>query len=177
MQRSKSTPSNLPWASLLRASKNPEAAPPSDSNGSSLAATPHPPFAQSKVSAFRPITNHSEAAPPVVCGELPRGLHPHQLSPNKMRNTSKRLVESLWRRMLDDVGRLQRKVRPVPSPVSQLQEKWVWFALLLKNVTRRLCVRIEVHQSARRKARKMARSAADRTVLLAVRSLLLSLFI
>ncbi|KAK6738866.1 hypothetical protein RB195_020765 [Necator americanus] len=106
--RSRSTPSNLPWASLSRVFNSPVQSP-SDPQSPSVG-TPTSPFAQSRVSAFRPLSSPSETAPPVVCGELPRGLHPHQLNPSKMRPwQSSAVTESEAERR--NTARIQRQHR------------------------------------------------------------------
>ncbi|KAK6014398.1 ankyrin repeat protein [Ostertagia ostertagi] len=105
MQRSTSTPSNLPWASLSRV-KNPMSV---DAQTPTMASSCSP-FVQSKISAFRPLVHPTEAAPPVVCGELPRGLHPHQLNPSKMRPwQSSAVIESEAERR--NTARMQRQHR------------------------------------------------------------------
>ncbi|WKX96882.1 hypothetical protein Q1695_012937 [Nippostrongylus brasiliensis] len=108
MQRSKSTPSNLPWASLSRPPKNPLS---SSNEQQQLSVTfTATPFAQSKVSAFRPLVISHDTTPPVVSGELPRGLHPHQLNPNKMRPwQSSAVIESEAERR--NTARMQRQHR------------------------------------------------------------------
>ena len=90
VQRSRSTPSTLPWASLSRVSNSPVQSP--NEPQSPSVGTPTSPFAQSKVSAFRSLSGSSETAKPVLCGELPRGLQPHQLNPSKMRCFFKRCI-------------------------------------------------------------------------------------
>ncbi|XGW07848.1 hypothetical protein V3C99_010742 [Haemonchus contortus] len=105
MQRSESTPSNLPWVSFARVNNPMPVDSQTFSTGSSCS-----PFIQSKISAFRPLVNSTEAAPPVVCGELPRGLHPHQLNPSKMRPwQSSAVIESEAERR--NTARMQRQHR------------------------------------------------------------------
>ncbi|KIH46740.1 ankyrin repeat protein, partial [Ancylostoma duodenale] len=146
VQRSRSTPSSLPWASLSRVFNSPVQSP-SDPQSPSVG-TPTSPFAQSRVSAFRPLSSPSETAPPVVCGELPRGLHPHQLNPSKMRPwQSSAVTESEAERR--NTARIQRQHRRSTQGVTKehLEE----------------ASRIAMAEAARRRGSAASQSAASNT--------------
>uniref|UniRef100_A0A1I7X9D2 ANK_REP_REGION domain-containing protein n=1 Tax=Heterorhabditis bacteriophora TaxID=37862 RepID=A0A1I7X9D2_HETBA len=78
VQKSLSTPSNLPWASLCRTSNGADSlrSPPQSSAFTQF-------LTHNRVSAFRPI---KASHPTERINELPRGLHPQHLNPSKMRS-------------------------------------------------------------------------------------------
>ncbi|CAJ0606823.1 unnamed protein product [Cylicocyclus nassatus] len=148
VQRTKPTPSNLPWASLSRVYNSTVQSPSSSDPQSPSVGTPTSPFAQSRVSAFRPLSSSSETAPPVVCGELPRGLHPHQLNPSKMRPwQSSAVTESEAERR--NTARIQRQHRRSTQGVTKehLEE----------------ASRIAMAEAARRRGSAVSQSATSNT--------------